>query len=212
MAAVTQQASLSASAPRLAVSRAQLGAPNRLASSASPMLSPWWRSLSQSLTATAPAAPKFRAASRLTVRAKAAEAEEAVAEAGAEAVEEAPAKAKPPHMKHLMNLLTQEAAQTLRKERNIPDFRPGDVLAIRVEVPENKRRVSLVRGIVISRRNGGINTTFRIRRMMAGVGVEMVFPLYSPNIKEIKVVDRKKARRAKLFYLRDKLARLSTFN
>ena len=45
------------------------------------------------------------------------------------------------------------------------------------EVPENKRRVSLIRGIVIARRNGGINTTFRIRRILAGVGVEMVFPL-----------------------------------
>ncbi|AQK51100.1 Ribosomal protein L19 family protein [Zea mays] len=76
---------------------------------------------------------------------------------------------------------------------------------MRLQVPENKRRESTLKGIVIGRRNAGINTTFRLRRLVAGVGVESVFPLYSPNIKEIKVLDRKKVRRAKLYYLRDRM-------
>jgi len=113
-------------------------------------------------------------------------------------------------VKHIMEILDKEAVEAANKEKSIPDIRPGDVIQLRVEVPENKRRVSLLRGIVISRRNAGINTTFRIRRVIAGVGVEMVFPLYSPNIKEIKVVDKRKVRRAKLFYLRDKIARMSS--
>jgi len=113
-------------------------------------------------------------------------------------------------VKHIMEILDKEAVESANKEKVIPDIRPGDVIQLRVEVPENKRRVSLLRGIVISLRNAGINTTFRIRRVIAGVGVEMVFPLYSPNIKEIKVVDKRKVRRAKLFYLRDKIARMSS--
>lgn len=112
--------------------------------------------------------------------------------------------------KHIMQILNQEAVEAANEGKVIPDIRPGDVVQLRVEVPETKRRVSLLRGIVISRHNAGINTTFRIRRVIAGVGVEMVFPLYSPNIKEIKVVDKRKARRAKLFYLRDKIARMSS--
>jgi len=112
--------------------------------------------------------------------------------------------------KHIMQILNSTAVDAANEAKAIPDLRPGDVIQMRVEVPETKRRVSLLRGIVISRRNAGINTTFRIRRVIAGVGVEMVFPLYSPNIKEIKVVDKRKARRAKLFYLRDKIARMSS--
>jgi ribosomal protein L19 len=73
------------------------------------------------------------------------------------------------------------------------------------EVPENKRRVSIVKGVVIARRNAGLNSTFRIRRLVAGVGVESMFPLYSPNLRVIKVVDKKKVRRAKLYYLREKV-------
>ncbi|KAH9536879.1 hypothetical protein CY35_16G022700 [Sphagnum magellanicum] len=115
-----------------------------------------------------------------------------------------------PRVKDIMKILNSEALLAATKDITLPDIRPGDVVQIRFEVPENKRRVSLLRGIVISRRNAGINTTFRIRRVMAGVGVEIVFPLYSPNIKEMKVLSKRKVRRAKLFYLRDKIARLSS--
>ncbi|KAJ7543833.1 hypothetical protein O6H91_09G054500 [Diphasiastrum complanatum] len=127
--------------------------------------------------------------------------------------EEAPAlkaKKRTKPLKQIMELISKEAIAAATKDKEIPDLRPGDVVQLRVEVPQNKKRISLLKGIVISRRNNGINTTFRIRRVLAGVGVEMVFPLYSPNIKEIKVLSHRKVRRAKLFYLRDKLARLSS--
>lgn len=102
-------------------------------------------------------------------------------------------------------ILDKEAVEEVKAKREIPDIRPGYIIQLRVEVPENKRRVSTVRGIVIARRNAGLNTTFRIRRLVAGVGVESLYPLYSPNIKDIKVLDKKKVRRAKLYYLRDKM-------
>ncbi|EXB36262.1 50S ribosomal protein L19 [Morus notabilis] len=108
-------------------------------------------------------------------------------------------------------IMDKEAVEEAKAQREIPDIRPGYIVQLKVfftheqEVPENKRRVSIMKGIVIARRNAGLNTTFRIRRLVAGVGVESLFPLYSPNIKEIKVLDKKKVRRAKLYYLRDKM-------
>ncbi|CAN6270336.1 unnamed protein product [Urochloa humidicola] len=125
-----------------------------------------------------------------------------------------PALEHPPRIKfkrpdktarHIMNILNKEAVEKVRSEREIPDVQPGCIIQMRLQVPENKRRESTLKGIVIARRNAGINTTFRLRRLVAGVGVESVFPLYSPNIKEIKVLDRKKVRRAKLYYLRDRM-------
>ncbi|OAY30802.1 50S ribosomal protein L19, chloroplastic [Manihot esculenta] len=107
--------------------------------------------------------------------------------------------------RHIMQILDKEAVQETRAQREIPDIKPGYIVQLKVEVPENKRRVSIVKGIVIARRNAGLNTTFRLRRLVAGVGVESLFPLYSPNIKEIKVLEKKKVRRAKLYYLRDKM-------
>ncbi|KAI4333764.1 hypothetical protein L6164_018530 [Bauhinia variegata] len=94
--------------------------------------------------------------------------------------------------RHIMQILDKEAVEEVRVKRDIPDIRPGYIVQLKVEVPENKRRVSILKGIVIARRNAGLNTTFRIRRLVAGVGVESLFPLYSPNIKEIKVLDKKK--------------------
>ncbi|XP_024173945.1 50S ribosomal protein L19, chloroplastic-like [Rosa chinensis] len=107
--------------------------------------------------------------------------------------------------KHIMQILDKEAVGEVRGQREIPDIKPGYIVQLRVEVPDNKRRVSVLKGIVIARRNAGLNSTFRIRRLVAGVGVESLFPLYSPNIKEIKILDKKKVRRAKLYYLRDKM-------
>ncbi|CAJ1963922.1 unnamed protein product [Sphenostylis stenocarpa] len=93
--------------------------------------------------------------------------------------------------RHIMQAY-KEAVEEVRGQREIPDIKPGYIVQLKVEVPENKRRVSIIKGIVIARRNAGLNTTFRIRRQVAGVGVESLFPLYSPNIKEIKVLDKKK--------------------
>ncbi|KAG6383681.1 hypothetical protein SASPL_156556 [Salvia splendens] len=108
-------------------------------------------------------------------------------------------------------ILNKKAIEASDSERPIPDLRTGDIVEIKLEVPENRRRLSIYKGIVISKQNAGIHTTIRIRRIVAGVGVEIVFPVYSPNIKEIKVLKHRKVRRARLYYLRDKLPRLSTF-
>ncbi|PIA42895.1 hypothetical protein AQUCO_02000385v1 [Aquilegia coerulea] len=111
--------------------------------------------------------------------------------------------------RHIMQILDKEAVQEVKEQREvakqITDIKPGYIVQLKVEVPENKRRVSNLKGIVIARRNAGLNSTFRIRRLVAGVGVESVFPLYSPNIKEIKILEKKRVRRAKLYYLRDKM-------
>ncbi|KAL2322804.1 hypothetical protein Fmac_027183 [Flemingia macrophylla] len=185
-----------------------------------------------------------------------------------------------------VSILDKEAVEEVRGQREIPEIKPGYIVQLKVEVPENKRRISIIKGIVIARRNAGLNSTFRIRRLVAGVGVESLFPLvacaavtsvffvasivsaavsfhrlhreppsstsqahvffvssvtfaavasvtvtstavasaavefaafasaavasaavtkYSPNIKEIKVLDKKKVRRAKLYYLREKM-------
>ncbi|XP_050230009.1 50S ribosomal protein L19, chloroplastic [Mercurialis annua] len=128
-------------------------------------------------------------------------------------VEETPKEPRKPIIKlgDIMGILNKRAVEASEKERPIPEIRTGDVVVIKLEVPENRRRQSIYKGIVISRQNAGIHTTIRIRRIIAGVGVEIVFPLYSPNVKEIRVVSHRKVRRARLYYLRDKLPRLSTF-
>ncbi|XP_061988830.1 large ribosomal subunit protein bL19c-like [Rosa rugosa] len=148
-------------------------------------------------------------------------ASETVVEAEAEAVLESepepePEEKKPPRkprikLGDIMGILNSRAIEAAEKERPVPDIRSGDVVQIKLEVPENKRRLSIYKGIVISKQNAGIHTTFRIRRIIAGIGVEIVFPLYSPNIKELKVLSHRKVRRARLYYLRDKLPRFSTF-
>ncbi|CAD5164276.1 unnamed protein product [Musa acuminata subsp. malaccensis] len=129
---------------------------------------------------------------------------------------EAEAEENPPRrpiikLGDVMGILNKRAIEASEKERPVPDIRTGDIVEIKLEVPENRRRASIYKGIVISKQNAGIHTTIRIRRIIAGVGVEIVFPVYSPNIKEIKVVSHRKVRRARLYYLRDKLPRLSTF-
>ncbi|CAI9755342.1 unnamed protein product [Fraxinus pennsylvanica] len=120
---------------------------------------------------------------------------------------------RPPRIKlgDIMGILNKKAIEASDKERPTPDLRTGDIVEIKLEFSENKRRLSVYKGIVISKQNAGIHTTIRIRRIIAGVGVEIVFPVYSPNIKEIKVIKHRKVRRARLYYLRDKLPRLSTF-
>ncbi|XP_043716646.1 50S ribosomal protein L19-2, chloroplastic-like [Telopea speciosissima] len=134
----------------------------------------------------------------------------------AEAVAVVEAVPKPPRkprvkLGDIMGILHNRAIEAAEKERPVPDIRTGDVVEIKLEVPENRRRLSIYKGIVMSKQNAGIHTTIRIRRIVAGIGVEIVFPVYSPNIKELKVVSHRKVRRARLYYLRDKLPRFSTF-
>ena len=102
-----------------------------------------------------------------------------------------------------------QAAHEVLNQKNesgnfiMPDFRPGDTINIAVRVIEGeKERVQNFQGIVIARRGSGINATFRVRKISNGIGVERIFPLYSPIISNIDVVKRGSVRRAKLYYLR----------
>jgi large subunit ribosomal protein L19 len=105
-----------------------------------------------------------------------------------------------------MNLtleLEQEQIDRLGAERGIPQFRPGDTLRVNVKVIEGSReRVQAFEGVCIARRNRGINSSFTVRKISYGEGVERVFPLYSPRLESIDVVRRGRVRRAKLYYLR----------
>ena len=86
---------------------------------------------------------------------------------------------------------------------DVPDFKPGDTVKVMVRVKEgDKTRNQAFEGVCIGRRGGGISETFMVRKVSAGVGVERIFPLHSPNVASIEVVRRGKVRRAKLYYLR----------
>ena len=110
---------------------------------------------------------------------------------------------------NLVEEMIKERAVENRKQKDgenyveIPDFRPGDNVNVAVRVVEGeKERIQNFKGIVIGRRGAGVNQTFRIRKISNGVGVERVFPLYSPMIQGIKLIRSGQVRRAKLYYLR----------
>ena len=91
---------------------------------------------------------------------------------------------------------------------DIPDFAAGDTLRVHVRVVEgNRERVQVFEGVVIARRGSGIRESFTVRKLSFGVGVERTFPLHSPIISEIEVVSRGDVRRAKLYYLRDRIGK-----
>ena len=99
--------------------------------------------------------------------------------------------------------LEQEQLEKLTADRPIPRFRPGDSLRVSVKVVEGSReRVQAFEGVCIARKNDGLNSSFTVRKISYGEGVERVFPLYSPAIAAIDVVRRGDVRRAKLYYLR----------
>jgi large subunit ribosomal protein L19 len=105
-----------------------------------------------------------------------------------------------------MNLIQQleaEAIEQFKTSKTIPEFRPGDTLRVGVKVVEGERtRVQNYEGVCIARANKGLGSSFTVRKISFGEGVERVFPLYSPNIESIEVVRRGAVRRAKLYYLR----------
>jgi large subunit ribosomal protein L19 len=85
----------------------------------------------------------------------------------------------------------------------IPDFAPGDTVRVMVRVREaDKERLQAFEGVCLARRGAGINATFTVRKISAGVGVERIFPLHSPSIAEIALVRKGRVRRAKLYFLR----------
>lgn len=87
--------------------------------------------------------------------------------------------------------------------KEVPEFGPGDLVRVHVKVIEgDKERVQVFEGRVIQRRGSGVSETFTVRKISGGIGVERVFPLHSPRLVKIEVVQRGKVRRAKLFYLR----------
>ena len=105
-----------------------------------------------------------------------------------------------------MNIIQQleaEAIEQFKSGKSIPDFRPGDTLRVGVKVVEGERtRIQNFEGVCIARANKGLGSSFTVRKISFGEGVERVFPLYSPNIESIEVVRRGDVRRAKLYYLR----------
>jgi len=105
-----------------------------------------------------------------------------------------------------MNIIQQLEAEQIEKlleKREVPDFKPGDTLRVHVKVVEGTReRIQVYEGLCIARRNAGVNSSFTVRKISFGEGVERLFPLYSPKIAQIEVTRIGKVRRAKLYYLR----------
>lgn len=102
----------------------------------------------------------------------------------------------------MSNIIEQLDAEQMQRE--IPDFAPGDTVVVQVKVKEgNRERLQAFEGVVIAKRNRGLNSSFTVRKVSHGEGVERVFQSYSPAIGEIKVKRRGDVRRAKLYYLRE---------
>jgi large subunit ribosomal protein L19 len=100
---------------------------------------------------------------------------------------------------------TLEQEEIARLGKSIPDFAPGDTLVVNVNVVEgNRKRVQAYEGVVIAKRNRGLNSSFIVRKMSSGEGVERTFQLHSPLIASIEVKRRGDVRRAKLYFLRER--------
>jgi len=99
------------------------------------------------------------------------------------------------------NLVKEVTESQLRHD--LPTFSSGDTVKVSVRITENgKSRIQVFEGVVLSKRGGGINETFTVRKMSSGIGVERIFPLHSPNVTMVEVVKRGKVRRNKITYLR----------
>ena len=105
-----------------------------------------------------------------------------------------------------MNLIDQlEAEEIKRLNKDIPDFSPGDTVVVNVNVVEgDRKRVQAYEGVVIAKRNRGLNSSFIVRKISSGEGVERTFQTYSPLIASVEIKRRGEVRRAKLYYLRDR--------
>jgi large subunit ribosomal protein L19 len=102
----------------------------------------------------------------------------------------------------LDKLLAEVERPALRQD--LPEFRPGDTVRVHVKVREgDKERLQVFEGIVLRRREGGLRSTFTVRKVTYGVGVERTFPLHSPMLDKIEVIRQGHVRRAKLYYLRE---------
>ncbi len=100
-----------------------------------------------------------------------------------------------------MNKVDIAASSQMKKD--LPDFNPGDTVAVHVKVVEgDKERIQVFEGVVIKRKGKGLDATFTVRKISQGIGVERIFPLHSPRIDKIQRLRAGKVRRAKLYYLR----------
>lgn len=103
----------------------------------------------------------------------------------------------------LLKELEEKQVERLVADKTLPDFGPGDTIRVHVKVAEGTReRVQVFEGVCIARKRAGLNSSFTVRKISYGEGVERVFPLYSPRVEGIEVVRRGSVRRAKLYYLR----------
>jgi len=101
--------------------------------------------------------------------------------------------------------INREAVKKIVSSKKIADFSPGDTIKVGVKIIEGKReRVQYFEGVCIAKKNRDINSSFTVRKISFGEGVERTFALYSPNVSSIKIVRSGKVRRAKLYYLRDR--------
>ena len=105
-----------------------------------------------------------------------------------------------------MDKIQAFVSEQLKKE--VPQFEVGDVIRVHNKIKEGSReRIQLFEGTVIAKHGGGISATFTVRRISYGVGLEKTFPLHSPNVERVELVRAGKVRRAKLYYLRDKVGK-----
>ncbi len=106
-------------------------------------------------------------------------------------------------MNNIINAFTSEQLKS-----EVPSFEIGDTVKVHNRIKEGQReRIQLFEGIVIAKKNGGISETFTVRRISYGCGVEKTFPLHSPNVAKVELVRHGKARRAKLYYLRNRVGK-----
>ncbi len=105
-----------------------------------------------------------------------------------------------------MNLIEQlESEEISRLAKTVPDFSPGDTVVVNVKVVEgDRKRIQAYEGVVIAKRNRGLNSAFTVRKVSSGEGVERTFQTYSPLIASVEIKRRGDVRRAKLYYLRDR--------
>ena len=103
---------------------------------------------------------------------------------------------------------TTDLVDTPNLRTDIPAFGPGDELKVHVRVVESgKERVQIFQGNVIARQGSGIGETYKVRKLSSGVGVERTFPVHTPSVVKVEVVKRGDVRRAKLYYLRDRVGK-----
>ena len=105
-----------------------------------------------------------------------------------------------------MDMIKAFTNEQLKKE--VPQFNVGDTVRVHNKIVEGTReRIQLFEGTVIAKKNGGLSETFTVRRISYGVGVEKTFPLHSPRVEKVEVIRTGKVRRAKLYYLRDRVGK-----